>query len=173
MRLRKNYPKKEQIDTGVLVGNGGNVMYRKSWLKKLLKQDGYISNEKIKYSQDIELVYRLKGLRAKLVYVPVKMLHLRRTKPLKHLVHQFQRGIGIADLYYFLKSHNKKIQAGKSLVWSKSGATKKANWLKAFWYKGIGPFGIKGFERKKDFLVFWLGEKAQTLGFVLGLIRKK
>lgn len=173
MRLRKNYPKKEQIDAGVLVGNTGNVMYKKSWLNKLLKQDGYIFNEKIKYSQDIELVYRLKGFGAQLAYVPVKMLHLRRIKPLKHLIHQFQRGIGIADLYYFLKSHNKKIQAGKSLIWSKSGVTKNARWLKAFWYKAIGPFGISDFERKKDFWVFWLGEKAQALGFIWGLITKR
>ena len=43
----------------------------------------------------------------------------------------------------------------------------------AFWQKAVGPFSIAAFSSKRNFFMFWLGEKFQGMGFVWGLMQSR
>ena len=166
-------PLKEiQTDTTGLVGNTGNVMYKSCWLDSCAEHDGYIFNESFKISQDWELAWRLRRYGAKLIYVPIKVTHLRKVTPISYLLYQFKRGIGISGLYRIQSSVKSEIVVHKSHIWGQTNAkhTYISQWIRAFWYKMIGPFNIMNFERKRNFLIFWIGEKFQGMGFIWGLV---
>jgi len=171
IRKRRILPKTEEIDTTGLVGTGGNVMYRRSWLDECAEDDGYVFNESFRISQDWELAWRLRLRGAKLVFIPTKVTHLRRVTQLTYLRDQFGRGIGIAMLFKSQRSANADISVHNSLVWGQTGQ-KKAKWFRAFWYKAVGPFDVSSFTRMRDFWLFWLGEKFQAAGFMWGLIHE-
>ena len=172
LRLLKIVPDTEQVDTIGLVGTGGNVMYKRAWLDTLAKLDGYVFNEAFKSfgSEDWELALRLRLLEAKLIYVPSKVVHLRRVALFPYFRHQFNRGIGIALLFNFHRSLKKKLAAHKSLIWDDISAGKRVRWFSAFLYKAIGPFDVMNFERMRNFWLFWIGEKFQGAGFIWGMI---
>jgi len=126
IRTRRAFPAEEQEDTLGFVGAGGNVMYRRDWLNRLANQDGYVFNESIRISQDIELSWRLRVLGAKLIYIPTRVVHLRHETPLSYFRLQFNRGIGISDLYKTFRSSASNMTVQKSLVWGQTEKSKRA-----------------------------------------------
>ncbi len=169
-RRRLGFPEREEVDAIGWVGDGGNVMYTRAWLDFLVERDGYMFNESFKIAQDAELAWRLRVSGAKLVFVPNKVTHLRRVTPLKYFLHQFNRGIGIANLFRIQRSSETPITQQPSLIWGHGRSGKEAKWLKVFWCKVIGPFDATHFGKKRHFWLFWLGEKFQGAGFLWGLI---
>jgi hypothetical protein len=145
-------------------------MYKRTWLDLRAERDGYVFNETFKIAQDAELAWRLRVYGAKLIFVPTRVIHLRRTTPLKYLSRQFNRGIAIAMLFKVQRSVDTPITHQPSLIWGHGKSSKGAKWLKAFWYKIVGPFDRASFRQARHFWLFWLGEKLQTAGFVWGLI---
>lgn len=100
IRRRNPLPASEQVDPGGLVGNGGNIMFKREWLNTCQQQDGYVFNPSFNGSgEDWELIWRLRKRGATMVYVPNPVIHLRRATGLQHLRHSFQRGAGIATLF--------------------------------------------------------------------------
>lgn len=176
-RKRQNFPDVEIEDTLGLVGAGGNLMFTRAWLNGCIESDGYVFNEAFRISQDWELIIRSRQRGIKLIYIPVRVKHLKKMKASAYLRQQFGRGKGIAMLYQLQKTSSTLLTSQKSLLWGEGrGKHKKGvNWLKALWKKGFGPFDISSFDRKSDFVVFWIGEKIQGLGFLWHLIncRKK
>jgi glycosyltransferase involved in cell wall biosynthesis len=171
IRRRRGFPDAEQEDSVGWVGAGGNVVYKRSWLERLERRDGHVFNESFAVSQDIELSWRLRGFGARIVYVPVRVKHHRHLTPLGYLSFQFKRGTGIARLFSAQRADPRLVAAQKSLIWNPGGKTPGKNWLRAFWSKGLGPFDMGSFGRKRDFLLFWIGEKIQVAGFFWGLAR--
>lgn len=168
IRKRKNYPKKEQIDNEGKVGAGGNVIYKRSWLEKCKKEQGYLFDEKVKISEDFELAGRIRQKGATFVFVPSNPKHLKKLNFIGYLKLQFGRGIGIANLYKSYK--NKKITPyQKSLIWDKDRGVSGTNWILVFLKKLFGPFDISSFSSFRNFFLFWLGEKAQGIGFIYGI----
>ena len=171
---RRGYPKKVIYDAGQWVGVGGNVMYTKRILDILYQKQGYYFNEKSMMVQDFELALQLLIMGAKFVYVPVDVIHLRRTTITKFLKVQFGRGTGIARLYQIKRQQNNispKFQ--KSLLWGEKGNSNKPKWIKIFIFKVLGPFDVKSFRSFRNFIFFWLGEKFQGVGFLSEKLRKK
>lgn len=166
-RRRQGFPDVEQVDESGLVCAGGNLMFRASWLREMQKQDGYVFNLSFKISQDWEFIWRSHRREVKLVYIPVKVKHLKKLTALSYWRQQFGRGRGIAKLYKMQRSFKDGTILHRSLIWGEGGGNFIIKWLKVFWYKGVGPFDIKSFQRKRDFLVFWIGEKFQSLGFCM------
>jgi hypothetical protein len=61
----------------------------------------------------------------------------------------------------------------KSLLWNNNKVRFAASkWLVMIWKKVLGPFARKRFSSMKYFLVFWLGEKFQAMGFLYAVIYK-
>jgi hypothetical protein len=58
------------------------------------------------------------------------------------------------------------------LLWQGSTRSGVATWLRILAVKSIGPFDRSSFSTLGHFLLFWVGEKSQGLGFLWGLIRK-
>jgi glycosyltransferase involved in cell wall biosynthesis len=169
IRLRRKIPETEQVDAIGLVGIGGNVMYKRTWLDVLAEHDGYVFSESYTSfgSEDHELALRLRLLGAKLVFVPNKVTHLRRVTAIKFLSHQFNRGIGIGLLFNFHRSlKNELLTTSKSLIWGGPNAKSWARWSNVFWYKVIGPFDMRSFRLRRNFWLFWIGEKIQGIGFL-------
>lgn len=175
IRLRQKIPDIEQVDTVGLVGIGGNVMYKRAWLDALAEDNGYVFDESYKFygSEDHELALRLRLRRAKLIFVPNKVIHLRCVTPFTYFRHQFNKGIGIALLFDFHRSlNNESVHAGKSLLWDGTNTKRWPKWLNVFWHKMIGPFDMRSFELMRSFWLFWIGEKFQGAGFIWGLIHQ-
>ncbi|MEK9137835.1 MAG: glycosyltransferase family 2 protein [Bacteroidota bacterium] len=173
IRARRKWPNLEQVDETGIVGNGGNIMYRRAWLETLQREDGYIFHEGFKTltGEDWELVWRLRKRNAIFVYVPNSVVHTKSVTPISFLQLQFTRGMRVALLYKMQRRSKSPLPFQESLIWDHSGLTKAKNWLKAFLLKALGPFGMRGFKEKKHFWLFWLGEKLQSVGFLWGLLK--
>jgi glycosyltransferase involved in cell wall biosynthesis len=174
IRKRRIIPNKESEDTGEWVGLGGNVMYTKRILGMLYQHRGYYYNEDFLISQDWEIAWHLRKIGAKFIYVPTAHKHLKRVKSLVFLKLQFGRGMGIANLYDMQRYEKESpITVQKSLLWSEKGTAQKPRWLKIILLKLFGPFDVNSFRNIRNFILFWLGEKFQGLGFVWMVLKKR
>ncbi|HQR14750.1 MAG TPA: glycosyltransferase [Nitrospira sp.] len=162
----------EQLDPGGLVGNGGNILFRRDCLMTCEREDGYVFNPRFSGAgEDWELIWRLRKRGAKMVYVPNHISHLRRATGLQHLRHAFHRGAGIAMLFRVIRADPSGIAPQDSLLWGEGGKKTQPRWLKALWLKVLGPFEWHKFRIKRHFWLFWLGEKCQAVGFFWEMCR--
>ncbi len=172
-RRRQAFPETEQLDETGLVGIGGNLLLRRSYLERIEKLDGYVFNEAFRNaSEDWELSWRLRTQGASFIFIPLKVNHLKQVTLSSYLLGQFGRGIGISMLFRTHRLRGGGKGMNQSLLWgqdTKSGA----NFLKVIWRKVIGPFDWQSFSTIRYFALFWLGEKSQSAGFLWGLLRKK
>ena len=166
-------PDVEVIDTVGYIGNGGTILFKRSWLEDCIKRDGHVYNELFPVAEDWELMWRLRRRGMKVVFVPVKTLHLRRSAPLNHIQHQFNRGIGIALLYKLQRCAGPGTAMQRSLIWGQSDSPTGAKWASAFVQKIIGPFNRSHFSSARHFWTHWLAEKFQSVGFLWGIIAYK
>ena len=174
IRRRRRFPEQEQIDQGDWVGNGGNLLIRRQWVDVCLREDGYVFNPFFAGSgEDWELMWRLRKREARMVYVPVPVTHLRRVTIRSYLSHSFERGTGIARLFRLLRSDETRVIPQDSLLWGQAGKKAPPRWFAAVWSKLFGPFVSGQFQCKKHFWVFWLGEKAQAVGFAWGMFKER
>jgi GT2 family glycosyltransferase len=173
IRQRHPLPTTMQLDVIGLVGNGGNIMYKREWLERCATCAGQIFDETIfkSLAEDWEFVHRLREQGARLAYVPNPVLHLRRATAWGHLRQQFYRGKGIALLFKLHRASSSDLIAHDSLLWGNAGVKRRPAWLMAVWRKLIGPFDAHHFSSWRNFWLFWLGEKFQSLGFLWGLLR--
>jgi hypothetical protein len=169
-RRRQNYPDVELIDQAGLVGAGGNVAYRRAVLEQLRDRDGHYFNEAFRISQDKELAWRVRMRGWTLVFVPVRVRHAKRCDGWAYLKLQFGRGIGIAGLYCAARRDHGSVAPDRGLLWARRGAPGMATWLRVFVMKALGPFDRGSFQSTSHYLVFWIGEKSQGLGFLWGLV---
>ena len=173
IRRLNSLPNDEQLDPGGLVGNSGNIMFRRDCLVTCEREDGYVFNPRFTGAgEDWELIWRLRKRGIKMVYVPNPVTHLRRAKGLQHLQHAFQRGVSIAMLFRVIRADPHGIVPQDSLLWGENGQKIKPHWGKALWLKLLGPFQWHAFRRKRHFWLFWLGEKCQAVGFFWELCRR-
>ena len=154
-----------RVDEG-LVGQGGNMVFTRSWLEKLQQWDGHVFDEDFIISQDWELTWRTRLHGGSLVYVPVHVQHTKQVSTLSYLKLQFGRGLGSTMLYLAQNSAPSNQTPHRSLLWGEAGNKRRPRWLKALWLKLVGPFPQGHFESPRFFLRFWLGEKLEGLGFV-------
>jgi GT2 family glycosyltransferase len=168
---RRAKPSTEQLDAGGLVGTGGNVMFRRRCFDATAARDGFVYNESFPSAEDWELVYHLRSRGARLVYVPFEVDHLRTARPWSYLRFQYARGIGIAALYFDQKRLPSRITPHESLLWSAGTKPSRPRWAAILREKIIGPFNWRAFEHRRHYVLYWLGQKAQGLGFLWGLIR--
>ena len=167
IRRLNSLPTIEQLDLGGLVGNGGNILFRRDCLMTCEREDGYVFNPRFAGSgEDWELIWRLRKRGAKMVYVPNPVTHLRRATGLQHVRHSFQRGAAIAMLFRIMRADPSGVVPQDSLLWGEGGKKTKPRWLKALWLKMAGPFEWHAFRNKRHFWLFWLGEKCQAAGFL-------
>ena len=172
IRGRHPLPDHEQVDQGGLVGNGGNILFKRSWLDICIRDDGHAFNPFFTGAgEDWELVLRLRKRGATMVYVPNPITHLRRATAGEHLRHSFHRGAGIATLFRVMRADMSGIVPQDSLLWGEVGAKADPRWCKAIWTKLIGPFNGKTFQSRRHFWLFWFGEKCQAAGFLWELWR--
>ncbi len=175
IRLRRRFPTEDRINPDGFVGNTGNVIYRRSCLEECLNVDGFIFNPVFKTygCEDIDLVFRLQRRGHKVVFIDNRIKHLKKMTPVKYLRHQFSRGIGIGILYGTQKPFKPEQAPDKSLLWDEKKTGRRAGkWLLMIWRKVFGPFDGQSFSTVRHFLVFWLGEKTQALGFLYALAVK-
>lgn len=173
IRQRRSYPDSPQIDlTGDLVGNTGHIMYRQLWLDRLAEQDGYVFNEIFKTTagEDSELYWRVRRAGAKAVFMPLRMIHLRRVTPIGFLRLQFNRGLGISLLFRLHHQSKTDVPLHSSFLWGNTRTRTGARWAAAAWQKVLGPFDVNSFPDFRSFLLFWLGEKFEGAGFLWGLL---
>lgn len=171
IRRRNSFPDREQVDTGGLVGNSGNLMIRRQWLVRCQQEDGFVFNPCFGGSgEDWELIWRLRKRGATMVYVPSPVRHLRRASIGQHLRHSFQRGIGIARLFRLMRGDRSGVVPQDSLLWGNGGRRTAPRWSQALWTKLVGPFDRKSFQSRRHFWLFWLGEKSQGAGFLWELL---
>ncbi|HEV7365037.1 MAG TPA: glycosyltransferase [Gemmatimonadales bacterium] len=168
---RRAKPDTEQVDSGGLVGTGGNIMFRRRCLDATAAQDGFVYNESFSTAEDWELVYHLRSRGTRLVYVPFEVDHLRTARPWSYLRYQYSRGIGIAALYFDQRRLGIPITPHESLLWGKGTRRSKPRWAAIFWNKIVGPFNWNAFDHWPLYALFWLGQKIQGLGFLWGLVR--
>ena len=166
---RRAKPGLEQLDASGLVGTGGNIMFRRRCLEATAARDGFVYNESFLTAEDWELVYHLRNRGARLVYVPFEVDHLRTVRPWAYLRFQYTRGIGIAALYLDQKRLPSSAIPHDSLLWGAGTKSSGPRWAAILWEKVIGPFNWGAFERRRHYLLYWLGQKAQGLGFLRGL----
>ncbi|MBI5094365.1 MAG: hypothetical protein HZB26_18255 [Candidatus Hydrogenedentes bacterium] len=152
------------------MGNGGSIIFKRSWLDECIEKDGHVYNESFVVAEDWELIWRMRRRGLKVVYVPVKTRHLRRVTAKSYIRHQFYRGVGIAQLYKLQREAGPGMAVQESLIWGQEGTRHGARWITAFVQKAIGPFNWKQFSRGRYFWTHWLAEKFQGAGFVWGLI---
>ena len=172
IRRRHSLPTVEQLDPGGLVGNTGNILFRRDCLMRCEREDGYVFNPLFTGAgEDWELIWRLRKRGARMVWVPNPVTHLRRATGLQHLRHAFHRGAAIAMLFRVMRADPSGIVPQDSLLWGEGGKKSKPRWLKALWVKALGPFEWHQFRRKRHFWLFWLGEKCQAVGFFWEMYR--
>ena len=172
IRARRALPAEACEDPGGLVGVGGNVLYRREWLERLAREDGYVFNERFVTGEDWELAWRLRRRGAALVFVPNTVTHLRRARAWAHCRQQFTRGIGIAQLFLAHQAAGAPVVAQRSRIWTARGPS-TLGLISAAWHKVVGPFEAHRFRRRRHFWLFWLGEKVQALGFAWGLLARR
>lgn len=172
IRRRRPLPVTEQIDQGGLVGNTGNILFKRDWLNVCEQEDGYIFNPFFDGpGEDWELIWRLRKRGATMVYVPNPVTHLRRVTPGQYCRHIFQRGTGIAKLFQVIRADPSGIVPQDSLLWGAAGKRADPRWLRALWTKVFGPFDWEHFPDKRLFWCYWIGEKCESAGFLWGLLR--
>jgi len=170
IRSRMHYPTEPVIDTTGLVGIGGNIIYKRKWLDKLLEEDGFIFNDNFSIYgyEDMEVAWRLRRKGAKLVFVPCHTIHIREA-PLKlYFKVQFNRGRGVYTLFQKHKSNNAHITALPSKIYGK-----KKKWFSSFFKNIVGPFDIQSFKPKRYFFIYWFGEKVKAAGFLWESLQSK
>jgi glycosyltransferase involved in cell wall biosynthesis len=167
-RRRQAFPTKTGPDREGMVGAGGNIAYRMTVLETIRERDGHVFNEAFRISQDWELMWRLRGNGARVVFLATPVLHLKRLGPLSYLKQQFSRGIGIAGLDRLRQRLGSGIVTHRSLLWSKQDTPKWRLRLTILWRKGIGPFDLYNFSSTAQFALFWIGEKVQAAGYLWG-----
>jgi len=171
-RNRQRYPGKSGPDRQGQVGTGGNIAYRKDILDRVRNQFGSVFDESFRISQDWELIWRLRSIGARVVFLATPVQHQKLLTPVAYLRQQFFRGIGIARLDEVRNRIGSAAVTHRSLLWSDDGSAAWSILPKLFWYKGIGPFDWRSFTSVRQFLLFWLGEKVQSIGFLWAKIRK-
>lgn len=169
-RLRQRYPNAVVIDGGAWVGAGGNVAYLRSVLEQLRVRDGHYFNEAFRISQDKELAWRVRLYGGQLVFVPVPVRHTKRCGGYPYVKEQFHRGVGIAGLYWAARAAGDLASPDRGKLWQQGRRPTVAAWLLILLAKAVGPFDRASFDTGKDFLLFWIGEKSQGLGFLWGLL---
>ena len=169
-RLRQKYPSKVQIDTAGLVGAGGNVAYRRSVFEQLYARDGHWFNEAFRVAEDKELAWRIRSRGGRLVFVPSNVRHTKRSAGWAYIRLQFGRGIGIAGLYCVARAAREAAPPDRGMLWASRGESAMAKWLRILAMKAFGPFDRKSFQSTAHYLLFWIGEKSQGLGFIWGLL---
>lgn len=173
IRRRRPMPDRVVLDTGGWVGNGGNIMFARGVLDRLLQRDGCLFSETFKTSgEDWELMGRLRRDGARAVYVPNPVRHLRRASTWNHYRHSFQRGLGIAKLYRLQRQSPVHLIPQDSLLWGQAGKKAPPRWFAAIWQKLVGPFDIGSFQKTQHFIIYWVGEKFQALGFLWGMLTR-
>jgi glycosyltransferase involved in cell wall biosynthesis len=170
-RRRQEFPTETGPDRDGMVGAGGNVAYRMSALRTIMERDGHVFNEAFRISQDWELMWRLRGNGARVVFLATPVLHLKRLGPLSYLRQQFFRGIGIAGLDQLRQRLGSGLVTHRSLLWSNPGTPKWRSRLTILWRKGVGPFDLHNFSSMAQFSLFWIGEKVQAAGYLWGKSR--
>jgi glycosyltransferase involved in cell wall biosynthesis len=168
---RRAKPANEQVDDTGLVGTGGNIMFRRGCLDATAARDGFVYNESFRTAEDWELVYHLRNRGARLIYVPFEVDHLRTAQPWSYLRYQYARGIGVAALYLDQKRLGAAIIPHESLLWSGGAMRSGPRWAAIVGHKIVGPFNWNAFDQLRHYALFWLGQKAQGLGFLAGLVR--
>lgn len=172
IRRRTPLPAVEQIDQGGLVGNSGNILFKRAWLKACEQEDGYVFNPSFDGpGEDWELIWRLRKRGATMVYVPNPITHLRKVRPGQYLRHVFHRGTGIAKLFRVMRADTSGIVPQDSLLWGQAGKKADPRWLRAAWEKLAGPFAWGQFHSARHFCLYWLGEKYQAAGFLWEMLR--
>ena len=169
-RRRQSYPDAVLIDHAGWVGAGGNVAYLRAVLEQLRARDGHYFNEAFRISQDKELAWRVRVRGGTLVFVPVPVRHTKRCAGWSYVKQQFDRGIGIAGLYWSARAAQDLAAPDRGLLWAQSGRPTIVAWLRILFLKAIGPFDRASFQTTSDFLLFWIGEKSQGLGFLWGML---
>lgn len=169
LRARRPMPAEICADPGGLVGIGGNVLYRREWMERLVREDGYVFNQAFRTGEDWELAWRLRRRGASLVFVPGTVTHLRRARPWSHVRQQFARGIGVAQLFLAHRAAGAPVAAQQSRIWT-AGGPRPLGLASAAWHKLVGPFEAHRFRQRRHFWLFWLGEKVQAVGFACGLL---
>lgn len=173
IRQRRKFPDKPVADSNALVGLGGNCMYKRSCLEECKKRDGYIFNPRLRIGEDVELQWRQRFYGFNLVYVINNVKHLKELNPLQFIKFQFNRGKSIERLYSIRNSF-KSIELGPSLLWNEPARkSPKKKWIIIFSQKILGPFDFKSFSKFSYFVLFWMGEKSKSLGFLFSLINNK
>ena len=167
---RRAKPATEQLDAGGLVGTGGNIMFRRRCFEATAARDGFVYNESFPSAEDWELVFHLRSRGARLVYVPFEVDHLRTARSWSYLRFQYARGIGVAALYLDQKRLPTPITPHDSLLWGPGNKRSGPRWTAILWNKIIGPFNSGAFEHRRHYVLYWLGQKAQGLGFLWGLV---
>ena len=168
-RNRRAYPAADCIDHSGFVGAGGNIAFRRALLDDCQHRYGMVFDERLRFSQDWELIMRCRVLGATFAFSTVRVLHRKRVSRLGYLRHQFTRGQGIAALHRAIGSATSSDPPHSSLLWS-GGASSAKKMLAVARHKIIGPLDIASFRSKRDFIAFWVGEKVQGIGFVWGLL---
>lgn len=173
IRRLRQLPDVTTLDTVGYAGNGGTIIFRRSWLDRCRELDGHVYDESIPSGQDWEFIWRLRKHGGTVVYVPVLTRHLRKVTSMgSYLRHQFNRGVGIGMLYKIQKRAGPGLAVQKSLIWGNAGKSSGARWLTAVWIKLIGPFNYRHFSRARYFWTYWLAEKIQGIGFLWGVLRQ-
>jgi glycosyltransferase involved in cell wall biosynthesis len=175
VRSNRLYPQTEQLDTAGLVGNSGNIMFRRSWLEGCFERDGYVFNESYgtHASEDWELICRLRMAGATFAFVPNPVTHLKRMTPRSYCLHQFNRGIGLAKLFRFQRSRARGVTFQSSLLWCNGPMKQGSRWGTALWQKAIGPFDYGRFASPSRFAWYWAGAKFESFGFFWGLWKSR
>jgi glycosyltransferase involved in cell wall biosynthesis len=169
-RRRQKYPDAILVDHAGWVGAGGNVAYRRAVLEQIRSRDGHYFNEAFRISQDKELAWRVRTRGGQLVFVPVTVRHAKRCRGWPYVKQQFGRGIGIAGLHWAARADRGSVAPDRGLLWAPRGRPTIAVWLRILVLKAIGPFDRKSFQTTAQYLLFWVGEKSQGLGFLWGLV---
>ena len=169
IRARRNLPRLEGLDTLGFVGNTANIIYDHQWLARCQTEDGFIFNERFGRfgSEDHELVLRIRSRGGRMAYVANPVRHLRRVSLRYYLHYTFQRGIGIALLHEAHRRYGRHHKQQQSLLWSGT----KTRWqriIELLYWKGIGPTDVGSFPQTKYFVTFWLSQKYQALGYIIG-----
>jgi glycosyltransferase involved in cell wall biosynthesis len=154
-------------------GNTGNIIYKREWLELCEREDGHIFNTSswAPSGEDWELVWRLSRRGARIVFVDNPVTHMRKDSSMGYLRHQFGRGVSIAFLFHAQRSSPGAKPVQNSLLWGQTDGARGARWLTAIWQKAVGPFEMRHFTLKKFFWLYWLGSKAEGLGFLWGMVK--
>ena len=166
IRMRRRIPDIEQEDIVGLVGAGGNVLYKRLWLEKCTREDGFVYDESLSVSEDWNLAWRLRNSGAKLIFIPANVLHLKKMPLVKYLPFQFGRGKGIAMLAHLQKTSRASAAVHPSKLWDESGHIGARTAFDSFLHTIVGPCDISSFSGFKYFLIFWIGEKIKAMGYL-------